>query len=168
MGRTAGDQVRGLGSALGARVLQVLERRDPAMKDRMAKALATAHVRAYRATGGRFVGRPGAPTLLLTTTGRKSGQPRTTALFYLPDGDRQVLVASYGGDARHPQWYLNLVADPDVTVQLGRQTRQAHATVASGPERAALWPKVVANWPGYQGYQERTDRELPVIVLTGR
>jgi deazaflavin-dependent oxidoreductase (nitroreductase family) len=136
------------------------------MKDRASKLFADLHVTAYRATGGRFVGRPGAPSLLLTTTGRKTGRPRTTALFYLPDGDRQVLVASYAGDRRHPQWYLNLVAHPEVTVQIGTDTHAAHAAVITGPERDSLWPRAVANWPGYATYQARTSRELPLVALT--
>src|SRR5581483_6357610 len=166
MPRSTMDRMRGIGSAAGGKMLQGLETLNPKVKDRVAKSLASLHVRAYRLTGGRFVDRPGAPSLLLTTTGRRSGQSRTTALFYLPDGDRQILVASYAGDTRHPQWYLNLVADPKVTVQLGKQVRQATATVLTGPEREAIWPRLVENWPGYQGYQERTTRQLPVVALT--
>lgn len=166
MSRSTADRVRGIGSALGGRMLQVLERINPNLKDGTAKFLATLHVKAYRLTGGRFVDRPGAPSLVLTTTGRKSGQPRSTALFYLPDGDRQVLVASYAGDVRNPQWYLNLSSDPNVTVQIGKDVHKATATVVTGPERASLWPRLVENWPGYAGYQSRTERELPVVVLT--
>src|SRR4051794_12436023 len=114
MSRSIGEKVMGAGSAASGRMLQALERFGPTGKDRVAKFFTRLHVRTYQLTGGRFVGRPGAPSLLLTTTGRRTGQPRTTALFYLPDGDRQVLVASYAGDDRHPQWYLNLVAHPDV------------------------------------------------------
>jgi deazaflavin-dependent oxidoreductase (nitroreductase family) len=166
--RSISDKLKGAGFAAGGRLLQGLERLGPATKDRTAKFLAGLHVKTYRSTGGRFVGRPGAPTLLLTTTGRRSGEPRTTALFYLPDGDRQVLVASYGGDDRHPQWYLNLVADPEVTVQIGADERRVTATTLTDPERAALWPRLVENWPGYAGYQRRTTRELPVVALTPR
>ena len=165
MSRTKMDQVRGVGSAVGGRMLQQLERINPQLKDKVAKFLATQHVKMYRMTGGRFVGNPGAPSLLLTTTGRKSGEPRTTALFYLPDGDRQILVASYAGDVRNPQWYLNLAANPTVTVQVGKNVRTTTATLVTGPERAALWPRLTENWPGYQDYQNRTERELPVVVL---
>jgi deazaflavin-dependent oxidoreductase (nitroreductase family) len=160
--------ILGAGSRAGAWLLQRLESRSPASKDRLARTLAGLHVTTYRLTGGRLVGRPGAPTLLLTTTGRKTGQPRTTALFYLPDAGSQVLVASYGGDARHPQWYRNLLANPVARVQLGRTVITAHATVATGTLRERLWPLVVANWPDYADYQARTERELPVVVLTAK
>lgn len=147
-------------------MLQGLEKVSPAAKDQAARALAGLHVKAYRRTGGRYVSRYGAPTLLLTTTGRRTGQPRTTALFYTPYGDRQVLVASYAGDRRHPQWYLNLEADPHVKVQIGNDAWTAMAEVIAGPERAALWSRVVETWPGYRNYQARTTRELPIIVLS--
>lgn len=166
MPRTIADKILGIAPAAAGLLFPILERRSPAAKDRASKLFADLHVKAYRATGGRFVGRPGAPSLLLTTTGRRTGQPRTTALFYLPDGDRQILVASYAGDDRHPQWYLNLTAKPTVTVQIGTDTFQALATVITGPERDALWPRAVDNWPGYADYQSRTTRELPVVALT--
>jgi deazaflavin-dependent oxidoreductase (nitroreductase family) len=168
MSRSRADRVRGLAFEAGGRLLQVLEKAGPAVKDNIAKTLAGLHVKAYKLTGGRFVSNPGAPSLLLTTTGRKTGQPRTTALFYLPDGERQVLVASYAGDARQPQWYLNLAADPNVTVQIGGDVWESTATLVTGAERAALWPRLVENWPGYADYQTRTTRELPVVALTAR
>ena len=168
MSRTRADRVKGLAFEAGGRLLQVLEKAGPAVKDNTAKTLAGLHVKAYKLTGGRLVANPGAPSLLLTTTGRKSGRPRTTALFYLADGDRQLLVASYAGDARHPQWYLNLQAHPEVTVQVGGEVRKATATLVTGAERAGLWPRLVENWPGYADYQTRTTRELPVVALTPR
>lgn len=152
--------------ASGGRVLQMLERISPAAKDRAAKFLARLHVRAYRLTGGSQVGSRGTPSLLLTTTGRRSGQVRTTALFYLPDGTRQVLVASYAGDDRHPQWYLNLLANPAVTVQVGRDVWRATATTLTDDDRESIWPRLVQNYPGYADYQQRTTRELPVVALT--
>lgn len=166
MSRTIGDRLRGVGPAAGAKLLQSLERINPAAKDRAARAVAGWHVKAYRRMGGRYVSRYGAPTLLLTTTGRRTAQPRTTALFYTPHGDRQVLVASYAGDHRHPQWYLNLAADPEVRVQIGNDVWAATAEVATGPEREALWSRVVETWPGYRSYQARAPRELPLVVLT--
>jgi len=169
MPRTTLDKIAGSGSVVGAYILQGLEHINPRWKDRLVKAIASAHVQLYRRSGGRWrIDRPGAPALLLTTTGRKSGQPRTTALYYLPDGDRQILVASYVGDIRHPQWYLNLAAEPTVTVQVGTTARDAVARVLTGDERTAIWPRLVENWPGYAGYQQRTTRELPVIALESR
>jgi deazaflavin-dependent oxidoreductase (nitroreductase family) len=104
--------------------------------------------------------------LLLTTTGRKTGQPRTTPLFYLPDGERLVLVASYAGDDRHPQWFNNLVVDPVVTVQIGGESRRMRATVAMPDEKARLWPRVVELYQGYDDYQRRTSRDIPLVILT--
>ncbi|HVF51980.1 MAG TPA: nitroreductase family deazaflavin-dependent oxidoreductase [Actinomycetota bacterium] len=128
------------------------------------------HVAAYRATGGvvghRFPKAP--PTLLLDHVGAKSGTRRTTALTYTRDGDDLILVASKGGHPKHPAWYHNLRAVPDVTVQVGSERRQVTARVASKEERAHLWPEVVKTWPGYAGYQERTEREIPLLILERR
>lgn len=166
MARSRIDQLAGSGSVVGAWVLQGLEHVNLGWKDTVVRSIANVHVALYQRTGGRWgVDRPGAPALLLTTTGRKTGQPRTTALYYLPDGDRQVLVASYVGDDRHPQWYLNLVAQPRATAQVGTVSHDVLARVLTGDERADIWPRLVENWPGYAGYQDRTERELPVIAL---
>ena len=124
------------------------------------------HVRLYRLTGGRFVGRVGkAPILLLTTTGRRSGEPRTSPLLYLQDGERLAIVASFGGHPKHPVWYLNLTANPEVKVQVGRERFAATARTANAEERERLWPPFVEMYPGYAGYQEKTSREIPVVVL---
>ena len=104
--------------------------------------------------------------LLLTTTGRKTGRPRTTPLFYMPDGDRVILVASYAGDDRHPQWFNNLVADPAVTVQIAGESRRMRAAVATPDEKARLWPRVVELYQGYEAYQRGTSRDIPVVILT--
>ncbi|EME23915.1 nitroreductase family deazaflavin-dependent oxidoreductase [Rhodococcus triatomae] len=130
------------------------------------------NVTAYRATGGRLGGkwrvgsaaRNGLPICLLTTTGRKSGQPRISPLLFLEDGDRVVLVASQGGQPKHPMWYLNLKADPNVTVQIRSQVRALTATVADDDERAELWPKLVAMYPEFDDYQSWTERKIPVVV----
>jgi deazaflavin-dependent oxidoreductase (nitroreductase family) len=121
----------------------------------------------YRTSGGKIGGRflRGAPVCLLTTTGRKSGQQRTAPLLYLADGERVVLVASKGGMAKHPVWYLNLVANPNCTVEIGREKRPMRAHTASADEKAALWPRLVAMYRDYEDYQARTDREIPVVVL---
>jgi len=124
------------------------------------------HVRIYRLTGGRFVGRVGkAPILLLTTTGRRSGQPRTSPLLYLQDGERLAIVASFGGHATHPVWYLNLTANPEVQVQVGRDRFAATARTAAPEERERLWPQLVAMYSSYAGYQRKTEREIPIVLL---
>jgi deazaflavin-dependent oxidoreductase (nitroreductase family) len=140
---------------------------NPELKDAMFKAATAAHIQLYRWTGGRLGGRAGkAPMLLLTVTGRKSGRPRTTPLVYLPDGDRRILIASFGGDDRHPQWYLNLQANPEATVQIGAETHRVRAATATAEEKAELWPRIVQIWPGYEGYQRKTERDIPVVILT--
>lgn len=130
------------------------------------KWAAKLHASLFRATGGKVGGRlVGSPVLLLVATGRKSGLRRTTPLLYLQDGGRQVIVASNGGAAKHPVWWLNLQAYPEATVEIaGRKTR-VRATEARGEERARLWKRLVEMYPSYEGYQRRTDREIPVIVL---
>jgi deazaflavin-dependent oxidoreductase (nitroreductase family) len=128
------------------------------------------HTTAYRATGG-LIGHhvPGAPPmLLLDHVGAKSGTLRTSPLAYLRDGDSFVIVASKGGYPRNPGWYHNLVANPDTTIQVGSKRSAVHARVANPEERARLWPKVVELYSGYRGYQERTDREIPLVILEPR
>ena|SRR5436305_591490 len=128
------------------------------------------HTHVYRLTGGvvghRFPGSP--PTLLLDHVGAKSGTKRTTPLVYVEDGRDLVLVASKGGNPKNPSWYHNLKANPDTTVQVGRERRRVHARVASPEERPRLWPKAVETYSGYRGYQERTEREIPLVVLEPR
>jgi deazaflavin-dependent oxidoreductase (nitroreductase family) len=139
----------------------------PRVKDVLFRMGTAVHTDLYRWTGGRLGGRAGRmPMLLLTTTGRKSGRARTTPLGYLPDGDRMVLVASYGGDDRHPQWYRNLQANPEATVQVGAQARRVRAATATAEEKAELWPRVVALYPGYGAYQRKTTRDIPLVILT--
>jgi deazaflavin-dependent oxidoreductase (nitroreductase family) len=125
------------------------------------------HIRRYRETGGEVghIWKRGAKTLLLTTTGRKSGEQRTSALIYEADGDRYVIVASKGGAPEHPAWYLNLSANPDVEVQVKDDVFQARARTAEGEERERLWRLVTVQWPDYDEYVKRTDREIPVVVL---
>jgi deazaflavin-dependent oxidoreductase (nitroreductase family) len=125
------------------------------------------HIHSYIETDGRSGHEwKGAPTLLLVTRGRKSGKLRRTALIYGDDGDRYVIVASHGGNAKHPTWYLNLIAHPDVEVQINGEKFSAMAQVASAEEKARLWPMMTAIWPAYDDYQARTQRNIPVIVLT--
>jgi len=124
----------------------------------------------YRATDGRIGGKflRGAPVCLLTTTGRHSGQARTTPLIYLADGPRVVLVASKGGSKRHPLWYLNLEANPDVEVQIGAERRACRARTASAAEKQALWPRLLEIYRDYDDYQARTKRDIPVVILEPR
>lgn len=126
------------------------------------------HVRRYVESGGAdgHFWRKGAPTLVLTTTGRRSGLPRSTALIYGRDGDRVVVVASRAGEPQHPWWYLNLQANPRVTVQIMADTFTALAAPASPDERPRLWELMSGIWPSFLRYQKRTQREIPVIVLT--
>ena len=128
------------------------------------------HTLAYRATRGvvghRFPG--SAPMLLLDHVGAKSGTRRTSPLIYVEDGRDVVIVASKGGHPKHPAWYHNLLAHPDTTVQIGRERRAVHAHVADPDERARLWPMAVAVYGPYRDYQERTGREIPVVVLSPR
>ena len=127
------------------------------------------HVRVYRETGGqRGYHWRGAKVLLLTTTGRSSGEPRTTPLIHGVDGDRWVVIASKGGAPDHPDWYLNLQADPEVTIQVGADAIPARATTAEGDERARLWAAMLEEWPAYDDYQANTEREIPVVVLERR
>ncbi len=123
-----------------------------------------------RASGGRVAGRLGGmPVVILTTVGRKSGEPRRTMLTApVVDGETVVLVASYGGDSRHPAWYLNLSANPDVVLERDGRATPMRARTASAEEKAALWPRIVASYRGYGGYQKRTDRDIPVVLLTPR
>jgi deazaflavin-dependent oxidoreductase (nitroreductase family) len=132
--------------------------------------LMRAHVAAYRATNGR-VGQHirGLPAmLLLDHIGAKTGKRRTAALVYLEDGPNLAIIASKGGYPAHPAWFHNLMAHPDVTVQVGPERRKVRARVADAQERARLWPKAVEAWPGYRTYQERTGREIPVVILEPR
>lgn len=126
-----------------------------------------AHVAEYVESGGRRGHRwSGVNTLLLITRGRRTGRLRRTALIYGRDKDRFVVVASDGGSKRHPQWYINLTADQRVTVQVGGEVFDAVAATAQGAERDRLWGLMAAIWPDYERYRRRTDRTIPVVVLS--
>ena len=123
----------------------------------------------YRLSGGRLgATRAGAPVLLVTATGRKSGRKITTPLIYMKDGADYVVVASKGGYDKHPLWYLNLVANPACEVQVGAQTLATTARVADAGERARLWPRLVEVYADYANYQSWTDREIPLVILGPR
>ena len=124
------------------------------------------HIRGYVDSEGEKGHRwRGANTLLLTTRGRKSGKLRRTALIYGRDGDEYIVVASKGGAEKHPEWYLNLVVDPAIQVQVGPKKFMARARTASSEEKPALWRLMTSIWPDYDSYQQRTKREIPVVVL---
>ncbi len=124
------------------------------------------HMQTYLATDGEegHVWR-GVPTLLLTTTGRRSGRSLMLPLIYGTHDGHYVVVASKGGNPQHPGWYVNLVAEPTVQVQVGAERFAARARTASGDERAALWDQMAEIWPPYNEYQTKTEREIPVVVL---
>ena len=139
---------------------------------RIIKLMSRVNTRVYRLTGGRIgkswrIGagfRKPVPICLLTTTGRKTGQPRTVPLCYLQDGDRIVLVASQGGLPANPQWYFNVKANPEVQIEIGKRRTDCTAQVAGPDERARLWPKLVDMYADYASYQSWTEREIPVII----
>jgi deazaflavin-dependent oxidoreductase (nitroreductase family) len=128
------------------------------------------HARVYRLTGGRIGHRipGGPPMLLLDHVGAKSGTKRTTPLVYVDDPPNLVIVASKGGHPRNPSWFHNLRAHPDTTVQVGADRRPVRARVATPEERERLWPMAVEVYSGYAGYQERTSREIPLVILEPR
>jgi deazaflavin-dependent oxidoreductase (nitroreductase family) len=125
-----------------------------------------AHSSVYRASDGRVWGKMfGGPVLLLNTTGRKSGQRRTTPLLYVMDSEDFVVIASNGGAPSHPAWYLNLIADPEATVEVGDREVRVRAEEVDSEEKARLWQKMVQMYPTYDDYQVKTEREIPLLVL---
>jgi deazaflavin-dependent oxidoreductase (nitroreductase family) len=133
------------------------------------KYFARAHIWVYQRTNGRL----GAkllwfPAALLTTTGRKSGQPRISPTLYLRDGDRIVLPASFGGRAGNPMWYLNLKANPKVQVQVRGEKHDLTARDATDEERDRYWPPLIKMYPPYKGYREAADRVIPLVVCEPR
>lgn len=140
------------------------------------KVMSRVNTWAYRISGGRIGGswrvgsalRAPVPVCLVTTIGRRSGEPRTVPLLHLPDGDRVLLVASQGGLPKHPQWYFNVLADPHVTVQVGRRRRAMTAREATPSERAELWPRLVERYADFADYQANTSRIIPVIICDPR
>ena len=125
-----------------------------------------AHAGVYRATGGKLFGRMGkSPILLLNTVGRKSGKKRTSPLLYVMDGEDFVIIASKGGASAHPAWYLNLMANPEATVEIEDREVRVRAEEADSEEKSRLWQKMVEMYPAYDAYQEKTEREIPLLVL---
>jgi len=131
------------------------------------KALSRTHLVLYRASRGRLLGSvAGMPVLLLTTSGRRSGEPRTTPLTFFRDGDDLVVIGSNGGADRAPDWLLNLRAHPDAVVTIGGERLPVRAATAAAAERERLWPWITARHAGYAAYQERTTRQIPVVLLS--
>jgi deazaflavin-dependent oxidoreductase (nitroreductase family) len=127
------------------------------------------HVRVYRETDGeRGYHWRGANILLLTSEGRKSGEPRTTPLIHRTDGERWIVVASKGGTPENPGWYENLEANPDASIQVRGEVIPVRASTAQGEERSRLWSLMTEVWPAYDEYQARTSREIPVVVFERR
>lgn len=133
------------------------------------RAVGKLNVPIYRATRGRVLGKIGrAPVLLLTTTGRRSREPRTAPLVYLADGERFVLIGSNAGNTRAPAWALNLRADPEAEVEVCGARRRVRARVAEGEERADLWRRMNEQYAGFDDYTARTSRDIAVFVLEPR
>ena len=128
--------------------------------------LGEAHVRAYRETNGAtgYIWN-GAPILLLTTKGRSSGQARTIPIIFTAYGDSYVIMGSRGGSPTHPKWYLNILADPHVEIQIKADKFAAVARTAGSPERELIWKEALKTWPRYDEYQSRTTRQIPVVVI---
>jgi deazaflavin-dependent oxidoreductase (nitroreductase family) len=127
------------------------------------------HRAAYRATGGRIGHNlAGLPMLLLTTTGRRSGEPRTTPLTYMDDGDHWVIVGSNNGGPSDPAWWFNLQSEPNANIQVRGNTHRVRAHLATGEERAGLWPTLKNHNPAYARYEKKAPREIPVVVLERR
>jgi F420H(2)-dependent quinone reductase len=139
------------------------------LRAKLGNAIVKAHSALYRGSGGRLGTQfKSAPVLLLDHVGRKSGKRRTNPLMYVEDGRNLALVASKGGFPKDPFWWTNLKANPDTTVQVGRERREVHARQASPEEKSKLWPRLTEVWPDYDEYQKITDREIPVVILEPR
>lgn len=124
------------------------------------------HIAFYRATGGVVGGLiSGIPNLLLTTVGRKSGKKRTTPLFFLPDQGVYVVIASYGGNPKAPQWWKNLQANPTGWIEVGNRTFEVRGRLAPEDLKEKLWPVFTRHYPAYDDYQARTDRKIPLVIL---
>jgi deazaflavin-dependent oxidoreductase (nitroreductase family) len=139
------------------------------MPDSWLKATGKFNVPIYRLSRGRIFGKIGtAPVLLLTSTGRRSGQQRTAPVVFLADGERQIVIGSNAGHARTPAWSYNLQANPDAEIEIGAKRRKVRARVAEGEERAELWRKVNEMYEGFDSYDANTSRKIAVFVLEPR
>ena len=135
----------------------------------LVRAATGLHAAVFRASGGRLMSRfDGAPLLVLHHRGARTGEPRSTPLIHLRDGENVVVVASMGGQPKNPAWYHNLRAHPEVEIELGGRRRPVSARLATPEEAARLWPRLSAMWPAWEDYKTRTEREFPVFVLEPR
>lgn len=136
------------------------------MMDLLLKCVSRTNTFMYRRSGGEGVGGTfqKIPVALLTTTGRKSGQPRVNPLYFLRDGDRVIVAASKGGADKNPMWYLNLKANPKVLIQIKKEALELNARDATNDERAKYWPQFVKMYPSYDDYQSSTDRTIPIVI----
>jgi deazaflavin-dependent oxidoreductase (nitroreductase family) len=135
----------------------------------MLRAIGKLNVPVYRATRGRLMNKVGrAPVLLLTSIGRRSGQPRTAPVLYLRDGEHVIVIGSNAGNVRTPAWSLNLQANPEAEIQIGGERRAVRARVAAAEERAELWGKMNEQYEGFDDYATRTTRDIAVFVLEPR
>src|SRR5215204_5196498 len=158
------------GAREGRNPMTILQGQGPApmkSKDALYKMSTGIHRAVFNASKGRIFGKAfGMPIVELVTTGRRSGKVRSTMLAVpIIDGDRLVLVASFGCDDRHPAWYLNLRSNPEVRVTIAGSTRTMIARIATNEERAELWPQIISVFEGYARYQKRTERPIPVVIL---
>jgi deazaflavin-dependent oxidoreductase (nitroreductase family) len=137
-------------------------------KDSVFRSVNGLHRSIFKASKGRLLGRvAGMPVLMLTTTGRKSGEPRTTMLTVpIQEGDSLIVVASKGGDQRNPAWFLNLRDNAEVEVLMKGRRQKMTARIATTEQKLQLWPKVTAAYKGYAGYQKKTDRDIPLVILS--
>jgi deazaflavin-dependent oxidoreductase (nitroreductase family) len=126
------------------------------------------HVKVYVESGGKegHIWQPGVPTLLLTSRGNKTGTARRTALIYGRDGDDYVVMASYAGAPTHPDWYLNLVADPEVVIQMGEEIASGTARTVADEDRDRVWKIMTAIWPDYDEYATKTSRKIPLVAIS--
>jgi deazaflavin-dependent oxidoreductase (nitroreductase family) len=143
----------------------VIDEQNSWLKDHVRRYLATDGADGYWADFTAVGGPARAPNLILTVTGRRSGEPRTFGLIYGEDDGRYVIVGSKGGAPQHPAWYFNLIANPDVQVQIRGEKFRARARLVAGEERARLWAMMSGLYSGYADVQQKTDREFPIVVL---
>jgi len=155
---------------MGNKILKPFSKRQEQIVEILIKPMSDLNTWIYRISGGKLGARwlRGAPVMLLTTMGRKSGKPRTKPVLYLRDRDDVVIVASKGGMSRHPSWYLNLEANPNVEIEIGTAKASMKAGRATEEEKAALWPRLVEMYRDFDDYQARTERNIPVVVLSPR
>jgi deazaflavin-dependent oxidoreductase (nitroreductase family) len=139
--------------------------RFPTLKDKFSRVMARAHTTAYQRSGGRLGKSLGAPALLLSVRGRKSGTLHTTPLYYVCDAHRFVVAGSNAGDARPPQWYLNLMNAQAAQIQVNEEVITVIPRLAEPDERVRLWQSLAATWPSFDDYQRHTERQIPVVVL---